>query len=203
MDNQPTPQNTPQTPTEQLPQSTGQPPAPVVGGQPVYSSPAQQPVAPIDQPKKHKHPILRIAVGVVIVLALIIGFFVLTFLHANSEIKDVKVVSDQFVQDMVGGDAQSAYKLTSSAFQQTTPETTLQGIATAMHTNVTGTPTDRNDWNINSTTGQPETATIDYNATGNGDSGSINMTLQKISGQWQVVHVNFPAFAIQGFKAQQ
>jgi hypothetical protein len=182
MDNQPNPQNTaPQVPTEPTPQVTGQQPAPVVGSQPTYPTPAQQPAPMPEQPKKRKHPVLRIVVGVVIVLALIIGFFVLTFIHANSEVKDAKVVSDQFVQDMVNGDAQPAYSLTSSAFQQTTPESTLQGIATAVHKNVTGTPTDQNDWNINSTTGQPETATIDYNATGNGGSGLIKMVLQKLA----------------------
>lgn len=197
MENEPNQQPTSAGPVGQVSPNVSAPQQPSYQANPAIS----QPIPQAEQPKKRKHLILRIAVGVVIVLALIIGFFVLAFIHANSDVKDAKVVSDKFVQDMVSGDTQSAYQLTSNQFQQTTTESSLAAIAKVVHQNVTGQPTE-NDWNINNTTGQPETATIDYAATGANGSGKINMTLQKINGQWQVVHVYFPSFAIQGYTVQ-
>lgn len=185
MDNQPNEQN----PVPQPPSQTTTP-------QPV------QPMPDIVQPKKRKHPLLRIVLGVVIVLVLIIGFFVASFLKASSEIKDARVVSDQFVQAMVKGDARSAYKLTSSPFQQTTSESKLQELATVVNKNVTGTPTEQS-WNINDTSGQPKTALINYSVSGSGGSGVIKTTIQKINSQWQVVYIFFPNFAIEGYTVQQ
>lgn len=210
-ENQPNQQpNTTVTPTEPSTQvsPTPNPVQPTVyTGQP---SPQQanpvvsQPSSVIEQPKKRKHPILRIFVGVFIVLAIIIILLVVVFSKANSYVKPAEAAGSTFLQDMISGNAQSAYQLTASAFRQTTPESTFASITQAVHKNVSGQPTVQtytvNTSNVNGSS--TTTVVVNYSATGSGGSGLVNLTLQKVNGQWEIVGAHFPNFAVQGYTVQ-
>ena len=82
-----------------------------------------------EQTGKRKHPIRRIVIGVVIVLAVIIGFLVATASDINSATKEAEPVSSAFLQAVINDDPEAAYALTSDSFKETTTEATMDGLA--------------------------------------------------------------------------
>jgi hypothetical protein len=130
------------------------------------------------------------------VLLVAIVLFVLAFAQAAREDQKAKVVSDQFVQDLLNDDAQAAYRLKGSDFQRTTTENTLAAIIRNVKRNVSRAPADPNEWSVGTYTGQPETATIYYNAAGEIGEGTIKVTSEKVNGQWYVCNIVLPAFAL-------
>jgi hypothetical protein len=185
------------------------PTEPAVNPQATPPTISPQPITPsVDNPssaqlvqKKKRHPILRIVFGVIIVLVIIIGLFVIFALKADSSAKTAEPVGTNFIEDMVNGNDQAAYQLTASNFQQVTSQDTFAALTQAIRKNVTSKPTVQNytvsSSNVNGKT--TTTVAVNYSVSGSSGSGTINLTMQKNNGQWQIVSAHFPDFAVQGY----
>lgn len=194
----PSPQASPQQPTpSSAPPNSEQTPVPA---QPPSAVPAvPQPLVSEAPAPKKSHRALRIFLGVLAVIIILAIIAAIGFIKGSNEVKGAQTVGDSFIQDMANGDATAAYRLTGSSFQKNISENSFTSLTATVHQNLSERPTRQGSWNVTKASGQPETATLSYTATGPGNSGQIHMSLQKVNGQWQVSYVNFPTFAVQGY----
>ncbi|HVV66943.1 MAG TPA: hypothetical protein VHB72_02630 [Candidatus Saccharimonadales bacterium] len=168
---------------------------------PNQNNPAVVPAGNDDNSPRKRRPRIRIiAVGVILVLAVVIILLTSVFTHLNSEGKAAETVSDNFIQDLANNNASAAYQLTDSTFRQNNSEAKLDVVIRTAHKNIEGKPV-RKNFGINDFNGKT-TATVNYSTNGPGGSGITSITLRKNDGQWQVDGVQFPTFALKGYTIQ-
>ena len=168
------------------PQTTPEAPVPVT---PLPTETAPSPAAPppLAAPKKGLPKLAKIIIGIVVgIIALIVIGVVALLLIVNAATKAPLDVSNKFFDDLQANNSSAAYQLTSKEFKQSTTELQLESLFTQLSSYVEG-EEKVTAKKIESKNGLNQAA-VAYSVDNNGETRYVRVVLRESDSKWEVIN---------------